>query len=87
MKFNLFASMFCATTISACATLPADNTNRPLFDPKQVVVAGATADQHRLRADSVQCEDEVKMSGNERLGTQFYVYRACLVKHSYRLVN
>jgi hypothetical protein len=79
--------MFCATTLSACATLPADNTNRPLFDPKQVVVAGATADQNRLRAASSQCEDEVRMSGKERLGTQVYVYRACLVKHSYRLVN
>ena len=87
MKFNLLALGLCATTLSSCATLPPADRHRPLFDPKQVVVAGDTADQHRLRVDSAQCEDEVKMSGKERLGTQFYVYRACLVKHNYRLVN
>ena len=87
MKFNFLAMDLCVTTLSSCKTLPPADRHRPLFDPKQVVVASAAADQHRVRLDSAPCEDEVKMSGKESLGTQFYVYRACLVKHNYRLVN
>ena len=87
MKFNFLAMGLCVTTLSSCTTLPPADRHRSLFDPKQVVVAGPAADQHRVRLDSAQCEDEVKISGKESLATQFYVYRACLVKHNYRLVN
>ena len=87
MKFNFLAMGLCVTTLSSCATLAPADRHRPLFDPKEVVVAGAAADQHRVRLDTAQCEDEVKISGKESLATQFYVYRACLVKHNYRLVN
>jgi hypothetical protein len=87
MKFNLLAPMLCVTTLTACATLPSANTNRPVFDPKQFVVIGEMGDQHRLRIDSAQCENEVHTRSAEHLSAQIYVYRACLAKRNYRLIN
>ena len=81
------ASMVCATTLSACATPPSAHTERALFDPKQVVVFSDMKDQYPMQTDFARCEDQVRRHNAQRLGTQVYVYRACLVKHNYRLVN